>query len=718
MNRLTLQRLALTALCASTVVACDSTSPNFGNPNGNTATDINQNITVYAARNPGAAGTEVDSYSTGNLSGAPTTATTGNNENIALDLSGNLIQASGRSAANVSLKEFCRVGPRLEAGLATSFDDTQLDREIATSGLSAPKGIAIAHKAGRIITTDTGNNSIIIHSVTASEDRSPAAIATNTTLGALATPTNAWDIHYDEANDRLFAALTNGQIAVFDTFLATPTAAPARIVTPADSTGTVFPAPTNLHGIAFDGSRLVVTDVGAGSSATAGFDTDGSIYVFNNTSAFTSGASSNVNVSRVIEGPLSLLGNPVDIALEGDVLRVAEKANGGGQILIFDNIFSGGSGDFAPDATVASAAVESIATRDNTLTTQDVTDIDTTTGLDSVTISNNPAPGGAMTAALEGQISVLNGSTLAAKADININESAVPMTPATRFLENVAYSVTGDMYAAFDDNGTPSTGGIMVINRVDAHAAADAQTNTDLDRVIEGTNTTLVTPKGLELVDAAGTIIVADTGSTPPRLVLFSMCASGDAAPIAVTNLTQAVWDVDYDPSNDRLFAAGTNGEVLVWDDFLANQAGSPMTGVAESRRIRPVPNTPSITSTNLHGIIYDAANDRLVLTDVGSAADATDGRIYTITSAASAAGNTNVGREISGAATNLGNPVDIALNGTVLFVAEKSNDSLMRFDNIFNTQGSDPDTAANVTITVTKPESVSIAPSTLGATP
>lgn len=717
------KKLATGFLCTTSVVACSGASPDFGGAATDEEIAINQDISVFAARNPGAAGTEVDKYTTGDLRDTPTTATTNNNENIALDLPGNLIQSSGRSAANASLKVFCQAATRLDTNTNTTFDTATLDREIVNTGFTGPKGIAIAHQQGRVITTDNEAMEIYVHSTTASADRMPAALHT-------VSGVSAWDIVFDEANDRLFAALTNGQIAVFDMFLGSSPTAASRTITPTDSSNTPFAAPTNLHGIAFDGSRLVVTDVGAGASSTAGFDTDGSIYVFNDTSAFTSGGDTNVAASRVIEGPKSLLGNPVDITLDGNVLRVAEKANGGGQILIFHDIFTGGSGDIAPTKTVASAAVESIATRSNNVTLgADVSDLDTAATLNSITITQNPTPGSAMTppmppAALEGQISVLNSTSLAAKSDININEGMMTAVTKTRFLENIAYSQTGDAYATYDNAASPSAGGIIVINRLDAHSNADAQTTTDLDRVIEGSNTTLLTPKGIEVVDKAGIVIVADTfndsAATPPqkaRLVLFSTCVSGNATPIATTELNQPVWDIDYDPINDRLFAAGTMGEVLVWDNFLADQTANPMGGVSETRRIRPsVAGTP--VSTNLHGIVYDATNDRLVVSDVGSAADPSDGRIYTIDAASTATGNTNVSREISGAASNLGNPVDIALNGTTLYVAEKSNDVLMQFDNIFTAQGSDPTTAPNASVAAVKPESVTLAPSTLGAAP
>ena len=63
----------------------------------------------------------------------------------------------------------------------------------------------------------------------------------------------------------------------------------------------------------------------------------------------------------------------------------------------------------------------------------------------------------------------------------------------------------------------------------------------------------------------------------------------------------------------------------------------------------------------------------------------------------------------IGGANSNLGNPVDIMYSGSDLFVAEKSNNVIMRFDNILASEGGD--IAANATISFNAPESVALIP-------
>ncbi|HAW93529.1 TPA: hypothetical protein DCX24_12915, partial [Candidatus Azambacteria bacterium] len=112
---------------------------------------------------------------------------------------------------------------------------------------------------------------------------------------------------------------------------------------------------------------------------------------------------------------------------------------------------------------------------------------------------------------------------------------------------------------------------------------------------------------------------------------------------------------------------------------------------------------------SNLHGIDYDFASDALIVSDVGSAADATDGKIYVLNNAGLASGLTNVAVNISGDNSALGNPVDIMYSGQHLYVAEKSNNLVLRFDNILNSAGGN--IAADASFAFTAPESVAIIP-------
>jgi hypothetical protein len=164
------------------------------------------------------------------------------------------------------------------------------------------------------------------------------------------------------------------------------------------------------------------------------------------------------------------------------------------------------------------------------------------------------------------------------------------------------------------------------------------------------------------------------------------------------------VWDIAYDDANDRLYAAGTNGVVRVFDDFFANEGqGGP------DRTITPTDEQGAKIGVNLHGIEFDAATDTLILSDVGDAMSATDGAIFVIAAASTADDDVEVAAAIRGDATKLGNPVDIEFDGVNLYVAEKSNASVLRYDAILGYTGIN-NTAEDATIEVANPESVQLA--------
>jgi hypothetical protein len=186
---------------------------------------------------------------------------------------------------------------------------------------------------------------------------------------------------------------------------------------------------------------------------------------------------------------------------------------------------------------------------------------------------------------------------------------------------------------------------------------------------------------------------------------VFDAAATGDVAPLfAIGELgTSAVWDVDYDDDSDRLYAAGVDGSVRVFDAISADQGdGGP------DRVIVPVDGSLTPLGVNLHGIELDAATDTLLLSDVGDAASSTDGKLLVIADASVASGPTLVQAAIHGASTRLGNPVDIAFDGDALFVAEKANSVLLRYDAILERRGT-LDVAAELELDIANPESIQI---------
>lgn len=604
----------------------------------------------------------------------------GNNEGIELSEGGAIVQA-GDGAVGANLRTVC--AQALHEPNATF--GAQIGHELrgAQTGLTAPKGIALARKAGLILVADAMSPAVRAFGAQAAGDVAP--------VGAATLPANAWDLAYDEVNDRLYVALTNGDVTVHDDFIRGGFTAPTRTITPSDAMGAKLSI--NLHGIVYvrEGDRLIVSDVGSAAAAN-----DGQLFVINAASS----ASGNVAVARQIGGPSTGLGNPVDIVLDGADLRVAEKAND--TLLVFNDIFDGPSGDVMPSLIVPSVKPESLVqlSRDRS-PMMDVSDIDTNTAVTPfITASSNPAAG----APTFGQL-VRMGAALNA----NIGQFSTGLS-----IESATFDAEGNAYITFDDNAT--VGGLMIAGK--AAQGRDGQlSSAQYDRQITGPATGLVSPKGLDVSTEHGLVFVAENNATTPGILVFSACGSGDVAPLFTVNVGGRPWDVDFDPATGRMFVALTNGDVAIFDNILADHGQN-----GPDRVITPASGGAKI-SINLHGIDYDPASDSLFVSDVGSAQNADDGQIFVLGGASSASGLVNVSVRIQGPAnpsalnpndTFLGNPVDITYDGQHLYVAEKSNSLILRFNNILEHSGGNA--SPDLAVAFSAPESVALHPAYFSA--
>ena len=600
------------------------------------------------------------------------------NEGVAFDALGNLIQASDISSG--SIKTVCQLANRVDED---SFNSNR-DREITGSSttLANPKGIAVSDKLGLIFIADFGAMQVTVFGATSAGNSAPLA---NTITNAA-----PWDVDYDEVNDRLYVALTNGDVAVYDNYVNGGfVAMPNRTITPSDNNGAQVSV--NIHGIVFDSTtnKLILSDVGSATDAT-----DGSLFVIDNASS----ADGAVSVARSIAGPTTMLGNPVDISLEGTDLRVAEKSNDA--ILIFSNIFAGESGDITPDLVTSTIKPESITKVGMQNEMADISDSDTLNmSLLGVAVSSNPATNSETT----GQISRLSPELTTTLGSYNANQT----------IESVTFDKAGNSYTTFD-NSTTSTGGIIISNKVAINR--DGQTySASQDSIISGANTGLISPKGLDVASDSGMVLVAENNADTPSISIFSTCTTGDASPLMTLTFANNArpWDVDYDVTTDRAFVALTNGTVAVFDEVKSKLMAGTTNIAIENRLITPANTGTAVEApSNIHGIDYDSVSGSLILSDVGSATVADDGKVYVLNNVATASGLVNISTTISGPNTLLGNPVDIMYSGTDLYVAEKSNNVVMRFNNILSSAGGN--ISADESAAFAAPESVAILPAWL----
>ncbi|MDD3765267.1 MAG: hypothetical protein PHP86_18385 [Nevskiales bacterium] len=602
----------------------------------------------------------------------------GSNEGIVLDGAGNLMQA-GDGAAGIALRTLCAVGER-----SAGFDAAR-DREIAgaLTGLVNPKGVITIPAAGTAVVANFNAMNLQVFGAAAAGDVTPVA---TTPL-----PANPWDLVYDAAADRLFVALTNGSVAVFDAYVAGGyLGGSARTIVPAGDDGQQISV--NLHGIAYDaqGDRLVVSDVGS-----AAVDDDGAIFVI----ADASTADGPVQPLRSISGPSTHLGNPVDIVLDGADLRVAEKARNA--LLAFADIFAGPSGDIAPALVTASTAPESLAVQlRGERMPAGVTDIVDAGVIEAIAVTSNVPEGVVpVVEAARHFVDRLQPDLAASLAEFDLPET----------LENVTFDRNGDAYLSYAD--AVAGPGVAIIGRLAALRDGDGFDATR-DRRISGVSTGLIAPKGIAVAEASGLLLVADIGTDAASagIAVFGACAAGDVTPLAVADTAGArPWDIDYDAATDRLFAAFTNGTVGVYDRFASRLGAS-----GPDRLMTPVDAVGQKISVNLHGVHFDRASGVLIVSDVGSAADATDGQLFVLSSAAEASGNVVPSQVIGGPGSRLGNPVDLSYDGVNLYVAEKANNGVLRFDSLLS-RGSG-DVVPDATISRSAPESVALIPGYVGS--
>ena len=265
--------------------------------------------------------------------------------------------------------------------------------------------------------------------------------------------------------------------------------------------------------------------------------------------------------------------------------------------------------------------------------------------------------------------------------------------------ESVAVDGQGDAYFTATDGGPWLTQYGCVANGTRDTNNTDFDPAWDRDLELSGI-TAAGELKGLDIVDSRGVVILADfagAGTAGAIHVVGKYGDSGDAI-FSVATADSSAWDVDYDPAADRLFVAMTNGTVRVYDNFL--DGANPGSQTPDR--------TISLGATNLHGIVYDAVNDILIVSDVGSPGDPNDGAIFVLANGSTADGTVTPVASNAGNNTSLGNPVDIAYDGNNLYVAEKSNNQVQRYDNIRSLTGMN-NVAPSAQITVQAPESVSL---------
>ncbi len=547
--------------------------------------------------------------------------------------------------------------------LATNPTDGPLglgDRVIVgpSTGLIAPKGLELDGPDDSILVADTGAGDIKVFAFAASGDADPTYVVSD-----LGDSKAVWDVHYDADNDVLFAAGTDGVLQVYADFSVNfGQAGPDRSITPTEG-GEIISI--NLHGIDVVDNMIFLTDVGDPAD-----NTDGQIFIIANADT----VNGEVDVAQRIVG--GTLGNPVDLEVrEGlvtNTLYVVEKAND--TFLIYnENLITG---DYELDSTTEMTKPESVA-----LTSDD----------NRLIVARNPA---ALIndAAIEVTLPLIGDPEVTATLD---------RLGSITSIQSLALSTEGHGYVTFDGLAVSGGAGVFTVESL-TDFVEDGQVLSTNGR-IWGPTANIVAPKAIALDASGASMMISDLGAAD--LKIYTVGTIGDEAPLlTVSDLGGGgVWDAIYDEFGDTVYAAGVNGTVRAFDDFMVNG------GLAGPSRIITLTDARGqVIGVNLHGIHYDALSNMLILTDVGDAGSNTDGWIYVVADANVADGEVAVRLAIGGDDTVLGNPVDLAFDGANVYIAEKANSAVLRYDNILELEGF-LNFSADYAIDVPNPESVQL---------
>ena len=391
------------------------------------------------------------------------------------------------------------------------------------------------------------------------------------------------------------------------------------------------------HGLHYTPSMdiMILTDVGSGASPD-----DGALVIVRDfATAMMDGVITAAEQVRV-EGPSTLLGNPVDVTLnkENQMIYVAERANGGGRVLAFR--LDVAAGDSAPNVNYEFAGASAIHLPNGE---------DGELGAELATVSqlfassNTIQKVGIFNILEDNCIAEMSFNSFTTDADGIYYDAGMDMLYQLNRSNN-SVAQFSDVMAAISSGGEP---------RISALSSASVS-------------------NGREIAWSNGRIVAAqDANDLNGQTNAFTIYNANSNGISFVRKLITDInlWGIHAD--GEKLFAIVDNSNMVAeFDEFFSNtgRTVSPDRTVMVEGLIRT------------HGITYDAASDVMFLTDVGAASSADDGAFIVVADYNSAAADGIITASeqvrIAGEGTFLGNPVDIAWDATggMIYIAERAN--------------------------------------------
>ncbi len=539
---------------------------------------------------------------------------------------------------NDVLVQASRSDLRLDAynGISTLMEGTNITADYSsTANLESPREIAV--NGDTYVVADNGSHKFFVYS------RSNSGFSL---LNTVDIPFPVWGIAF-KGNDLYAVVDSSSDLAVFYDFEANVmdgTFMPSKRVT--------IEGIVRTHGLTYSGSDdvMIMTDIGDAENTTD----DGGFHVINNFSekfdALSDGEVLSVNDQIRVAGPSTMMGNPIDVAYdsEEDAIYISEIGNG--KVLGFTSI--GDGGDLTPDFSRDLAAASSI------YFSSDETDGDT-----GMATANQRTELYA-TSTANGNVSIYDASGNLMKTVTTESESS----------EGIYYSSMNDAII----QGSRSE------MRLEYYSDFDAAMDESTIMAEFAGNNDLMSPR--EIAVYGNKVVVADNNEHEFYIYTFN------GSSFTLENTLDPgfnVWGITF-KGNDLIAVVDNSSDIAIFNDFLSND----MNGVvAADKRIT----IDGIVRT--HGIDYSAADDVLVLTDIGDAGNTTDdGGFQVIQDFSGKLAETNDGGNISqseqtrvsGMSTMMGNPIDIAYDNKTkkVFIAEVGNGKILVFNDVLNASG------------------------------
>jgi hypothetical protein len=511
-----------------------------------------------------------------------------------------------------------------------------------SADLESPREIAVSDDT--YVVSDNGSNTFFVY------NRTSDGFQLRNTFN-ISFP--VWGITFK--GDDLYAVVdTENELAVFYDFLSNTSDGgfhPSKRVT--------IEGIVRTHGLTYNGSDdiMVMTDIGAASNATD----DGGFHVISDFSAkfdaLSDGDVLSVEQQLRVAGSSTLMGNPIDVAYDSEngAIYISEIGNGGGRVLGFTNYDAGGN--VAPSMNMELASASSI------YFSSDETDGDvgaSTQGFRSELYVTNNSDGNVTT------YNLMDNSSRTLGTDSEASEGIYYSAAMNAFIQASRSNSALEYYSGVDEASDGSDLG------------ADFSGGDDL-------------PSPREIAVAGNNVIVSDNDSNQFFVYTF------DGSTFTLQNTLDVpykVWGITF-MGDDLLSVVDASSDLAIFNDFLANNTTDGTANPDKRITVQGIIRT--------HGITFSLADDALVMTDIGLAANAsTDGGFHLISDATAKLDAVSDGGmltldqqvRVAGPATMMGNPIDVAYNHKTnsVYVSEVGNGKALGFSNIGNGGNLSPD--------------------------